>query len=335
MDLSTRYMGIALKHPIVVSPSRLSYTLDGIRQLEDGGAAAVVLFSLFEEQVRHQQEQMDHFTGASANSFAESLSYFPEVGDLANEGVDAYFELLRRAVESVDIPIIASLNGTTNEGWIDYARQMEEAGAAGIELSIYAIESDPDLPGSSIEQRYLDIIGAVKASVSIPVALKLSPFFSSMGSMAAQLDGAGADALVLFNRFFQPDFDLQTLEVSPFSGVSSTDEIRLPLLWIALLYGQIEASLGAARGVHGPDEVIKYLLAGADCVMTASGIIENGPGYLNTLVDGLSEWMGSRGFESVEQMKGTMSRSQVADPSVFDRVTYLRALNSYGGLVNA
>jgi dihydroorotate dehydrogenase (fumarate) len=329
MDLTTTYMGLKLKHPVVASASPLSQTLDGIRRLEDDGASAVVMFSLFEEQIRTENEAFDRLMGSGTDSFAESLDYFPAV-DEEHRGTEHYLDLLRRAVEAVDIPVIASLNGVTNEGWIDYAKEMEQAGAHGVELNIYYVVTDLEQTGQAVEQRYLDILKTVKAAVSIPVALKLSPFFSSMGHMAKQLDEAGADALVLFNRFFQPDFDLEQLEVAPTIQFSTADEIRLPLLWIAVLYGRIDASLGATRGVETADEVIKYLLAGADCVMTASALMEHGPQYLTTLVDGLTEWMEARGYESVTRMKGVMSRKNVADPSLFERTNYLKVLKWVG-----
>jgi len=328
MDLSTSYMGLNLKHPIVASASPLSGTLDGIKRLEDGGAAAVVMFSLFEEQIRHENEAFSHLMESGAQSFAESLSYFPESDDY-QVGPDSYLDLLRRAVEASGIPIIASLNCVTGEGWIDYARQMQQAGAAGLELNIYSVESDLDIPGTEVEQRYLDILQAVKSSVSIPVALKLSPFFSAMGNMARRLDQSGADALVLFNRFYQPDIDINELEVAPTLHLSSASEVRLPLLWIALLHGQIKASLAATRGVETAEEVIKYLLAGADVVMTTSALLRHGPSYINILLAGLKDWMEARRFASISQLRGGMSQSKVANPSAFQRANYIRVLEGY------
>jgi dihydroorotate dehydrogenase (fumarate) len=265
---------------------------------------------------------------AGTESFAESLSYFPEVEDY-HVGTESYLDILRRASEAVDIPVIGSLNGITNEGWVDYARQMQEAGAKGIELNIYYIPADLNLSGRDFEARYLDIVKAVKGAVSVPVALKLSPFFSAIGNMAKQLDEAGADALVLFNRFYQPDFDLDKLEVLTNLELSSSREIRLPLLWIAILYGRIEASLAATRGVQTAEVVIKYVMAGADAVMTASALLKNGPGHLTSMVAGLGEWMDRREYVSVEQMKGSMSQRNVADPSAFERANYIKILESY------
>jgi dihydroorotate dehydrogenase (fumarate) len=328
MDLTTTYMGLELDHPIVASASPLSGTLDGMKRLEDGGAAAIVMFSLFEEQIRHENEAFSHLMESGTQSFAESLSYFPDVEEY-QVGPETYLDLLRHAAESVDVPIIASLNCVTGEGWIDYARQMQQAGAAGLELNIYSVEADLDATSDEVEQRYLDILTAVKSTVSIPVALKLSPFFSAMGHMAKRLDQAGADALVLFNRFYQPDIDIQALEVTPSLGLSSAGEIRLPLLWIAILHGKLNASLAATRGVEKPDEVIKYLLAGADAVMTTSALLRHGPAYTNTLLEGVKAWMEARRFSSVKQVRGSMSRGKVANPGAFERANYIRVLESY------
>lgn len=328
MDLTTRYMGLELKHPIVASASPLSESVDGIRRLEDGGAAAVVMYSLFEEQIRRENATLDRLLESGTDSFAESLSYFPDMND-AGAGPNQYVNLVRRASEALDIPLIASLNCVTAEGWIDYARQLEQAGASGLELNIYAIEPNLNIPGQAVEQRYLDILALVKQTVSIPVALKLSPFFSAFGHMAKQLDAAGADALVLFNRFYQPDINIDTLEVAPTLTLSGAGEIRLPLLWIALLHGKVNASLGATRGVETSVEAIKYLLAGADIVMTAAALLRHGPAYLAKLVAGLEAWMEERDFASVRQMRGVMSHAKVADPLAFERANYIRILESY------
>ncbi len=329
MDLTTDYMGLSLKHPVVASASPLSETVKGIRELEAGGAAAVVLFSLFEEQIRREDEAAAERMEAGAERFSESLSYFPDV-DIRRPGPEEYLDLLRRAAETVDIPLIASLNGATREGWVEYARQMQDAGASALELNIYAVETDLERSGAEVEDRHLEILQAVKASVSIPVSLKLSPFFSAIGGMAARLSRAGADGLVLFNRFYQPDIDIVHLEVAPTLSLSSAAEIRLPLLWTALLHGRIEASLAASRGVEGPDEVIKYLLAGADVVMTTSALLRHGPAYARALTEGLKRWMEPRGFSSVDEVKGVMSHARVADPGAFERANYLQILESYG-----
>ncbi len=329
MDLRTQYMGMELKHPIVASASPLSENLDGIRRLEDGGAAAVVMFSLFEEQIRRENAAFDRLLSHGAQSFAESLSYFPDFGDDPDVGPDSYLNLVRQAAEAVEVPVIASLNCVTSEGWIEYAKQLEQAGAKGLELNLYAIEANLDVTGQEVEQRYLDILKLVKQAVSIPVAMKLSPFFSAIGHMAKQLDAAGADALVLFNRFYQPDMDIDALEVAPTLKLSQAGEIRLPLLWIALLYGKLNASLGATRGVESSVEVIKYLLAGADIVMTTAALLRHGPGYSGKLLAGLEEWMEERGFDGIDSMRGVMSHAKVADPLAFERANYIKILESY------
>lgn len=328
VDLRTTYMGMELAHPVIASASPLSKDVDGIKRLEDGGAAAIVMFSLFEEQIRHEREAVEHLTDLGAESFAESLSYFPALPDF-RVGPDRYLTLIRRAREAVRVPILASLNGVTSEGWVDYAKQIHQAGASAIELNVYSIAADLALTGRDVEERYLAILRAVKAAVPIPVAMKLSPFFSAFGNMAKQLDDAGADALVLFNRFYQPDFDLERLEVVPNLELSAPGEIRLPLLWIAVLHGRVRASLAATTGVHTPAEVLKYLMAGADAVMTTSSLLRKGPQHLGALVAGAREWMEQRGYASVAQMKGSMSQRKVADPAAFERANYLRILESF------
>ncbi len=328
MDLTTTYMGMKLKHPIIASSSPLSGSVAGVKRLEDAGASAVVLFSLFEEQLKHESAALEHLMMAGTESFAESLSYLPEIDDYT-VGPDTYLDLLRRSSEAVDIPVIGSLNGITNSGWIEYAQLMQQAGAKGIELNIYYIPADLTTSGRAVEERYIEIVKAVKASVTIPVAVKLSPFFSAIGSMARALDDAGTDALVLFNRFYQPDFDLEKLEVAPNLNLSTADEIRLPLLWIAVLYGKLRASLGATRGVHTPIEIVKYLMAGADAVMTTSALLKNGIDYLGTLRNGLQTWMEMNQYHSVTQMKGSMSQQNVADPTAFERANYIKTLESY------
>jgi dihydroorotate dehydrogenase (fumarate) len=328
MDLRTTYMGIELKHPIVASASPLSEKLDNIKRMEDAGAAAVVLFSLFEEQIKHEIAAIEYLITSGAESYAESLSYFPDFEDYET-GPDEYLNLVRQATEAVDIPVIGSLNGITNEGWVNTARMMQDAGASAIELNTFYIPAHLYMTGREVEQRYIEVLKAVKESVTIPVALKLSPFFSAIGNMARQFDEAGADALVLFNRFYQPDFDLDKMEVVPDLELSTPPEIRLPLLWIAVLYGRINASIAATRGVHSPVEVVKYLLAGADVVMTTSGLLRHGIGFLTTLVDGLQAWMEEKQYSSVAQMRGSMSQANCLDPSAFERANYIKILESY------
>ncbi len=328
MDLTTRYMGLDLRHPVVASASPLSYSLDGIKRLEDGGAAAVIMFSLFEEQLQQEMASVDHLTAVGSDSFAESLSFFSSVEEV-NVGPERYLDLVRRAAEAVDIPVIASLNCLTAEGWSDYAQLLADTGASGIELNVYYLPANPEMTGQSVEQQHLDALAAAKAASSVPVGLKISPYFSAMAHMARRFEEAGADGLALFNRFYQPDFDLDELAVTPDLKLSEAIEIRLPLRWIAMLHGRVALPLAATTGVQGPREVIKYLLAGADAVMTTSALLRNGPGHSQTLVDGLTEWMERRGYESVAAMKGALSQQKVADPAAFARANYIRELESW------
>ena len=328
IDLRTTYMGLDLKHPVVASASPLSGTLDGILRLEDAGAAAVVMLSLFEEQVQQQTDTMLRIMGSGEDGYAESLSYFPDHDDYPLDP-DGYLETLHRASERCDIPVIASINGITNQGWIDIARMMQQAGASGLELNIYYIPTEITLSGRAVEDLYLDVVTAVRDAVSVPLALKLNPYFSSFGDMAKQFDTAGADALVLFNRLYRPNFDLEHLQVVPRISLSSPAEIRLPLLWISLLHHRIKASLAASHGVDSAVEVIKYLLAGADAVMTTSALLRHGAGYVATLVEGLQEWMQSKDYASVRQMQGVMSQQRMSDPDAFERANYIRTLEHY------
>jgi dihydroorotate dehydrogenase (fumarate) len=328
MDLTTTYLGLELKHPVVASAGPLSSTLDGVKRLEERGAAAVVLFSLFEEQIRHENESFDYLYEQGMERFPESLSYFPAVEDY-HVGPEGYLDLVRSAVEATDIPIIGSLNGITDDGWTEYAKEIESAGARALELNIFFIPADIAISGREVEERYVRIVSRVKRTVNIPIAVKLSPFFSSIGEMARWLVEAGAEGLVLFNRFYQPDFDLDALEVRTTLELSGPGEIRLPLLWVALLHGRLDASLAATSGVHRAEEVIKYLMAGADVAMTTSALLRHGPGHIETLVNDMTAWMELRNYESVRQMKGSMSQSKVADPTSFERANYIKVLESY------
>ncbi len=327
-DLRTTYLGLPLAHPVVASAGPLSHDLDGIRRLEDGGASAIVLFSLFEEQIERENAAIDMLTAAGADSTGEAASYFPAMGAFV-AGPGAYFDLVRRARQAVNVPIIASLNGLTTTGWVDYAQLMHQAGASAIELNLFHIPADPLATGRDIEQRYEDTVAAVCSAVPIPVAVKLSPFFSATGEMARRFVVAGARGLVLFNRFYQPDFDLDRLEVTPTVELSSPAEIRLPLLWLAILHGRVDASLAATTGVHTASEVAKYLLAGADVTMTTSALLKHGPAHASTLVAGLSAWLERKGFASVAQVKGSMSQQRVADPTAFERANYMKVLQSW------
>lgn len=324
-------MGLDLAHPIVASPGPLSQSVDGIRRLEDAGAAAVVMFSLFEEQIRAETNAVEFLLEFGTETYSEALSYFPTV-DEYDVGVDRYLDILRGGVEQVDIPVLGSINGVTSEWWIEYATHMEQAGAAGIELNVFYVPIDPGREGWEVEREYIDILSAVKGAVEIPVAIKLNPFFSSFAHMAHRLDEAGADALVLFNRFYQPDFDLDALEVEPRLELSDPGEIRLPLLWIAVLCGNVSASIAATTGVESGREVIKYLLAGADVVMTTSALLRRGADHLGTLRSELETWMEERGYESVAQLRGSMSHQSVQHPARFLRANYIRILEDWKGL---
>ena len=328
MDLSTTYLGFKLKNPIVPSASPLSYTLDGMKRLEDAGAAAIVMYSLFEEQIAHEAAELDHYLNYAKESFAEALTYFPEPRQY-NVGPDEYVELVRKAKQSLGIPVIGSLNGISTGGWISYAKKIEEAGADALELNVYYIPTDPDITSSDVEDRYLEVLNAVRHTVSIPIAMKLSPFFSSMSHMAKRLELAGANGLVLFNRFYQPDIDLEALEVKPNVVLSTTNAMRLPLRWIAILHGRIKMSLAATSGIHTAPDVIKMLMSGADVTMLCSALLKNGPGYISQVLADLDQWMLEHEYISVKQMKGSMSQKAVADPAAFERANYVKALHSY------
>jgi dihydroorotate dehydrogenase (fumarate) len=328
MDLRTRYMGLELRSPLVASASPLNADLDNVRRLEECGAAAVVLPSIFEEQIEAEMLRFESLASANAESFPEAATFFPDYG-LRDVGAGRYLDYLRRAVDAVDIPVIASLNGTTDEGWIAYAREIEEAGAAGLELNVYFIPTDLAMTGQEVEERYLDILRAVRGSVTIPVAVKLSPYFSALGNMAVRLDGEGANALVLFNRFYQPDVDLVQLRLLNDLELSRRSEIRLPLLWIAVLSGRTRASLAASTGVESSDEVLKYVLAGADVVMTTSALLRNGPGHVATLLRGVRSWMTAREFTTLDDVRGMLSRERLGATDAFERVNYMEILRGY------
>jgi dihydroorotate dehydrogenase (fumarate) len=337
-DLTASYLGLKLRNPLVASASPLSNSADGVRRLADSGLGAVVLYSLFEEQLRQEASANAALADAGTESFAESLSYFPAAAD-AEPGPRRYLNLLERAAAAVDIPVIASLNGVTTGGWTDYASALEQAGAAAIELNIYHLPGDPTrspafIPARDVEQRYVEILTTVKAVVSVPVAVKFGPYFSSIGEMALRLDRAGADGLVLFSRFLQPDIDAETLAVTATWGLSSPAEARLPRTWIALLAGRVQASLAATTGVETAADVAKYLLAGADVVMTASALLRHGPGYAGVLTDELSAWMARKGFGSVAEFRGMLAVPAGTDQAARERagyVTALQAANTYTG----
>jgi dihydroorotate dehydrogenase (fumarate) len=328
MDLTTTYMGLKLKNPIVPSASPLSESVDTIRRMEDAGAAAVVMYSLFEEQITAESLELDHYLNYGTETFSEALTYFPEMEDYKT-GPESYLDLISGAKEAVDIPVIGSLNGVSTGGWIEYARKIQDAGADALELNIYYIPTSIDLPGSEVEKMYLDVVKDVKGSVTIPVAVKLSPYFSSTANMAKQLAEAGADALVLFNRFFQPDLDLEALEVSPKLVLSTAYELRLPLRWVAILFGRVETDFAITSGVHTHEDVLKGLMAGANVAMMASALLKQGIGHITTTLEAMQTWMEEHEYESVAQMQGSMSQKAVAEPAAFERANYMKALHSW------
>lgn len=328
MDLRTDYLGMQLKNPLVASASPLSRTLDGIRRIRDAGAGAVVIQSLFEEQITLEGQQLDHYLGYGGNSFAEALSYLPEMEDY-RIGPEEYLKLIRDAKKEVDIPVIASLNGASAGGWTRYALMMEEAGADALELNVYFVATDPDRSGAEVEQRYLDVLKRVKERLRIPVAVKTGPYFSSMAHMAKRFCDAGAAGLVLFNRFYQPDIDLDNLEVVPNLVLSGPYAMRAPLRWTAILYGKVPADIAVSGGVGSEKDVLKAVMAGASAVQTASELLRGGLGRVREILSGVEKWMQEHEYESIRQMKGSMSQKHIADPSSFERANYMKVLQSF------
>ena len=329
MDLRTTYLNMTLRTPLVVSAcGPLSEDIDNIKRLEDAGASAVVLYSLFEEQLRQERHELEHHLTAGTESFPEALTYFPEPLQFSL-GPEEYLKHVARAKETVNIPIIASLNGSTAGGWTDFAHKLQQAGADALELNIYYIPSGVRLSGAEVEKTYVDIVKAVKGVVSIPVAVKLSPFFSNMANMAKQLDDAGADALVLFNRFYQPDIDLEELEVKPSVILSTPHALRLPMRWIAILFGRVDADLAATSGIHHAPDVLKMLMAGADVTMLCSTLLARGIEHIRVIENEMDVWMEEHWYESVRQLKGSLSQMRCPDPSAFERAQYMRALTTY------
>ena len=328
MNLSTNYLGMFLKNPLVASSSPLSRNVDSIRRLEDVGAAAVVMYSLFEEQIGFESYYLDYHLTQGIDSYAESVSYFPDMQSY-NVGPDEYLDLIRKAKAAVEIPIVGSLNGASVGGWTDYAALIEDAGADALELNIYYLPANKDITGFEVEELYVDILTAVRQVVSIPVAVKLSPFFSSVANMASRLAAHGADGLVLFNRFYQPDFDLENLEVTPHLVLSNSDDLRLPLRWVAILYGRLQTDLAITSGIHSAHDVIKGLMAGAKVTMMASELLQNGVRRIAQVLNELVEWLNEHEYESVMQMIGSMSQKHCAEPAAFERANYMKMLQSF------
>ncbi|HXZ05896.1 MAG TPA: dihydroorotate dehydrogenase-like protein [Ktedonobacteraceae bacterium] len=327
-DLTTTYLGLSLKNPLVASASPLSKKIETVRRIEDAGASALVMYSLFEEQITHESYELDHYLERGTHSYAEALSYFPDI-DNYNLGPEPYLEHLHKIKEEVSIPVIGSLNGISSGGWVEYAHSIEQAGADALELNIYYLPTDPDLTGAELEDDYVQLIKDVRAKIKLPIAVKLSPYFTALPNLAKRIVEAGADALVLFNRFYQPDFDLEELEVVPNLVLSTSHEMRLPMRWIAILYGRIQADFALTSGVHTAQDVLKAMMAGANVAMMTSTLLENGVGRIMHILNDLQDWMEVHEYDSIEQMRGSMSQQAVKEPAAFERANYIRALNTF------
>jgi dihydroorotate dehydrogenase (fumarate) len=328
LDLHTRYLGLELRNPIVPSASPMGQRVETLQRLQDAGAAAVVLPSLFEEQIEHEELQVHGVLEVGSDSFAEALSYLPEF-ESYNTGSDAYLRHLESCKKELEVPVIGSLNGISIGGWLSQAKRIQDAGADALELNIYFIAADPDETGDVVEQRYVDLVEAVRAEITIPLAVKIGPFFSSVGHMAHRLVAAGADGLVLFNRFMQPDINLDELSVDPKLRLSTSDELRLPLRWIAILRDRVHASLAATTGVHTAGDALKLLLVGSDVVMMASALLHQGPEHVGVVLDEMQSWLNEHEYESVEQMKGSMSQAKIPNPVAFARANYAHLITSF------
>ncbi len=328
VDLSTQYLGLSLKNPLVASSSPLSQRLETVRELEAAGASAVVMYSLFEEQIIQESLKLHQDLTRGEESFAEAINYLPELGRYSI-GPDAYVAHLSRVKQAVQIPVIGSLNGVSTGGWIEYAQKIEQAGADALELNLYYLATDPDLTSAELEDTYYTLVRDVCERVEIPVAVKLSPFFTSLPNFARRMVGAGAKGLVLFNRFYQPDFDLEQLEVVPNLTLSTSVELRLPLRWIAILYGRIPADFALTSGIHQAEDVLKAVMAGASVTMLASELLQNGVARIPAILAGMQAWLTEHEYESIAQATGSMSQKAVAEPSAFERANYMKVLSSY------
>ncbi len=328
VDLTTTYLGLKLKNPLVASPSPLSEKVENVKRMEDAGIAAVVMYSLFEEQIIHESLELDHFLSRGTESFAEALTYFPNIGKFSL-APEKYIDQLEKTKRAVKIPVLGSLNGVSTGGWIEYGRKIQDAGADALELNLYYLPSDVNLTSSQLEDNYLKLVSDIRAEIKIPLAVKLAPFFSALPNFASRLVEAGADGLVLFNRFYQPDLDLENLDVVPNLVLSGSDDLRLPLRWIAILYGKVKADLALTSGVHTSEDAIKAIMAGANVAMTTSALLKRGTVAIQQILGGMEEWMTSREYVSVEQMRGSMSQGAVAEPAAFERANYMKVLNSF------
>jgi dihydroorotate dehydrogenase (fumarate) len=328
VDLTTTYLGLKLKNPLVASPSPLSEKVENVKRLEEAGIAAVVMYSLFEEQIIHESLELDHFLNRGTESFAEALTYFPNIGKYSL-APDKYIEALKKTKRAVNIPVLGSLNGVSTGGWIEYGRKIQDAGADALELNLYYLPTDINLTSTQLEDNYLKLVSDIRAEIKIPLAIKLAPFFSALPNFASRLVEAGADGLVLFNRFYQPDLDLENLEVVPNLVLSNSDELRLPLRWIAILYGKVKVDLALTSGVHTSEDAIKAIMAGANVAMTTSALLKRGTAAIQQILTGMEEWMTIREYVSVQQMRGSMSQGAVADPASFERANYMKVLNSF------
>ncbi len=328
MDLSTSYLGLKLSNPIVPSASPLSQTLDGIRRMEDAGAGAVVMYSLFEEQIEYESHNLDHYLSYGTESYGEALSYFPDLGHY-NVGPDEYLNLIAAAKRATDIPIIGSLNGISTGGWIDYATKIQEAGADALELNMYYVAADPEITGAQVNEMYLDVLREVRKHITIPLAVKIGPYFASIANISKRFAEEGANGLVFFNRFYQPDYDLERLEVVPHLVLSTPFAMRLPMRWVAILYGRVPVDFAITSGVHTHEDVLKGLMAGAKVTMMAGELLRNGVGRIGDIKAEMTRWMEEREYISVEQMQGSMSQINVADPATFERANYMKVLQSW------
>lgn len=328
VDLTTTYLGLKLKNPLVASPSPLSEKVDNVKRMEQAGISAIVMYSLFEEQIIHESLELDYFLNRGTESFAEALTYFPDVGRYSLTP-DKYIATLEKTKLAVNIPVMGSLNGVSTGGWIEYAHKIQEAGADALELNLYYLPTDVNLTSMQIEDNYLTLVSDIRAEVKIPLAIKLAPFFTALPNFANRLVEAGANGLVLFNRFYQPDMDLENLEVTPNLVLSNSDDLRLPLRWIAILYGKVKADLALTSGVHTPEDAIKAIMAGANVAMSTSALLKRGTQAIQQILTGMEEWMIAHEYESVQQMHGSMSQGAVADPAAFERANYMKVLNSF------